>query len=398
MSTNKTVITGVNAISALGTGFEALTAKLGSMPTVAAEKEYEFHSFEHEVSALRVPDYDPVEVLGKKGLRTKDWSTKLLLGTIEQTFKDMLESAEPEAKPGLCIGTAFGSVQSIGNFLSDSIVNGVNAVNPMKFGNTVINAPTGNANIRYGIRSLSSTVASGYNASMDALVYATDHIRCGYLGSILAGGLEEVSYYALAGLLRSGVLSAKGVSRPFAADGDGFVMGEGCAVFLLESAEAAAARGATVLAEIAGTAMTFDRGSAGGFNPEAAGALAAAKLACEDAGISLSDIGFVAAGANGLRYADAMEATVMRELLPNTPVVAYKSRLGECYGAASALVTACALADLTRGTVTGVPAEYGVMDGLDLVTDRRTCNAEYALVNSYSCEGNCGSIVLKKAR
>ncbi|MBD3242467.1 MAG: hypothetical protein GF331_17895 [Chitinivibrionales bacterium] len=398
MTTNKTVITGVNALSALGTGYDALSANLGTAPAVTAQQEYEFHSLDTALPAYRIPDYDPVAVLGKKGLRTKDWPTKLLLGTIEQAFKDILESADPESKPGLCIGTAFGSVQSIGDFLSDSIVNGVNAVNPMKFGNTVINAPTGNANIRFGIRSLSSTVASGYNASMDALVYATDHIRCGYLESILVGGLEEVSYYGLVGLLRSGVLSKAGVSRPFAADGDGLVMGEGCAVCLLESADAATARGATVLAEIAGTAATFDRGSAGGFNPHAAGALAAVKMACEDAGIAPSDIGFVAANANGLRPADAMEATVLRELLPDTPVVAYKSRIGECYGASSALVTACALADMAHGTVTGIPAEYNVMEGLDLVVDRRTIDAEYVLVNSYSCDGNCGSIVLKRPR
>ncbi len=395
MTTNKTVITGVNAISALGTGYDALTDKLSSTPAATSVKEYEFHSFEQDIPALRIPDYDPIAVLGKKKLRTKDWSTKLLMGTIEQTFKDVLESAVPEEKPGLCVGTAFGSVQSIGDFLSDSIVNGVNAVNPMKFGNTVINAPTGNANIRYNVRSLSSTIASGHNASMDALVYTTDHVRCGYLDSVLVGGLEEVSYYGLAGLLRSGVLSTSGLSRPFASDGDGFVMGEGCAIFMLESAEAAAARGATVLAEIVGTAATFDRGGAGGYNPEATGAIAAARMACEDAGITPADIGFVAAGANGLVHADAMEARMLRELLPNTPVVAYKSRIGECYGASTALVTACALADLTTGTITGVPAEYGVMDGLDLVTDRRSREAEYVLVNSYSCDGNCGSIVLK---
>lgn len=397
MTTNNVTITGMNAISALGVGYDQLAASLSAGVQPASYKESEFHSLDKELPAYRIQGYEPKEVLGKKGLRTKDWPTKVLMGTIEQTWKETFEAATGEDAPGLCVGTAFGSVQSIGDFLSDSIEHGVNAVNPMHFGNTVINAPTGNANIRYGIKSLSSTVATGFSASLDALIYATDHIRCGYLNAILTGGIEEVSYYALAGMLRSGVLSASGTMRPFAVDGDGCVVGEGCGMMMLESADAAASRGATVLGEIVGTGSSFDPDTNGGFSAAGEGARAAVRKACAEAGIDTSDIALVAASAAGIKDADAMEAGVIADLCPNAAVAAYKARFGECYGASGVLSAICALTDLRSGSVSGLTPDYDTVGGISLAADGTATTGDYALVQSLSCDGNCSCLIIKKA-
>jgi 3-oxoacyl-(acyl-carrier-protein) synthase len=394
MSTARIVITAANAVSSLGASFARLGENLAAAPVVGSAKAFEFHELDADYPCFRVNGFDPVEALGKKGLRTKDWSTKLLMGCIEPLFKQSMEALPAGERPGLTIGTAFGSVQSIGDFLSDSIVNGVNAVNPMAFGNTVINSPTGNANIRYEMRSLSSTVATGFNASLDALIYSADFIRCGYLPAIVAGGLEEVSYYALVGLKRSGLLSANGTMKPFGVDADGFVAGEGCAVFLLETEESARKRGATVIAEIAGYASLFD--PADGYNPKAEGALAAVRTACDMAGIKPADVSFVAASANGSTAGDAMEAKVVAELFPSTPVAAYKSKLGECYGASASLQVACALADMATGRVSATGGDYAVRGGVNLVTTEKKLDAKYVAVNSFACDGNCGCVVLKK--
>ncbi|MBD3319508.1 MAG: hypothetical protein GF350_00260, partial [Chitinivibrionales bacterium] len=227
MADEKIVISRINALCSLGIGTDNIRQNLSTVPSPASVKSFEYHEFDSEVSCFRVPSFDPVEVLGKKGLRTKDFATKLFLSTAESAFKDIFEAASEEERTGLCIGTAFGSIQSIGDFLSDSIVNGVNNVNPQAFANTVINSPTSNANIRYAIKTMSTTISTGFNASLDALIYTYNYLRRGYHNSIVAGGFEEISYYSLLGLQRSGALPKSGMMRPFAPDADGYLMGEG---------------------------------------------------------------------------------------------------------------------------------------------------------------------------
>ncbi|MBD3391508.1 MAG: hypothetical protein GF418_05625 [Chitinivibrionales bacterium] len=397
MSGPKVLITRASAVSALGVGLDELSANLPGDPGPGSVKAYEFHELDRETPCFPASRLDPVAVLGKKGLRTKDWATKLLLATIELACKDRFDETEGDGKPGICVGTAFGSVQSIGDFLSDSIVNGVNAVNPQAFANTVINSPTGNANIRHQVRTLSTTVATGFNAGLDALLYSYDYLRRGYLPAVVAGGLEELSYYAIMGMQRSGVLSPRGLIQPFGTAADGFVPGEGCAMFLLETEESARARGASPIAEIAGVANAFEPGTFAGAWASGSDAVRyVMREACAGAGIDPADVGFVAASANGTRPADAMEAAAIAEVLGGTPVTAYKARLGECYGASPALSLACALCDLKAGRITGVPAGYETEGGINLVVDSAAgAESGFALINAFSCDGNCTSIVLK---
>jgi 3-oxoacyl-(acyl-carrier-protein) synthase len=395
MNEKKIVITGAGAICSIGAGFESLSAGLSSPPRMGSAQKYEFHELDAPVPCFKADTFDPEQILGKKGLRTKDWSTRLLLSTMEPAFKARFDAGTPESKPGICVGTAFGSVQSIGDFLSDSIVNGVNNVNPQAFANTVINSPTGNANIRYEVRSLSATVATGFNAGADAIVYACDYIRRGHIDAVVAGGLEEISYYALLGMQRSGVLSASGRILPFGIDADGYVAGEGCALFMLETEKSADAAGAAVSAVIAGYASAFDPDTfSGAFGGEAA--RYAMKAACDDAGIGTGDIGFVAASAGGMRSADIMEAQSIADVLGAAPVTAYKARFGECLAASPALSVACALADMKAGRITGVPAGYKPDSVINCVTG--VCekkSSEYAMINAFSCDGYCTSIILK---
>jgi 3-oxoacyl-(acyl-carrier-protein) synthase len=393
----KVLITHACSISCLGAGPDATASSLSAPPKTSTVKDFEFHSLPRERRCFGISDFDPEAILGKKGLRTKDRATKLLLSSIELGCKGLFEQPPEARRPALCIGTAFGSVSSIGDFLSDAIVNGPHNVNPQAFANTVINSPASNANIRYGIKTLSSTISTTFNAGLDALAYAAMFLRRGYEQTVVAGGLEEISYYACAGLERAGVLSSSGTLLPFGKDGGGTVVGEGCAVFCCETEESARSRGAAPIAEIAGIASCFDpaRGPAG-FNPAGEGARHAMKQACADAGIPLSEIGFVAASASGVAAADAMEANALAELLPNVPVVAYKAKTGECIGASPCLSLSCALADMKRNRLSGTGAAYPLCRDINLVTDtRQGFRVGYVLVNSFSCDGFCGSIVLR---
>src|SRR5690554_6699309 len=176
MQSKRIVITDVGTISSLGTGFENLNGALTRTPQKSTVKDYDFHQFENDIECYLIKNYDPVQTLGKKGLRNKDFSTKILLGTIQTGFAEILSNTDEHDKPGISVGTAFGSIQSIGDFLSDSIISGVNSVNPQLFANTVINSPTGNANIRFNSKNLSSTIASGFNAGIDSMIYSYNYL------------------------------------------------------------------------------------------------------------------------------------------------------------------------------------------------------------------------------
>lgn len=389
------VITKAEAICSIGNGLQEISSNLGAADISVSEfKETEFHQFDQPVPCFRVQSLDPVAILGKKGMRTKDWSTKLLLSTIELGFKDLFESLAEENKPGICIGTGFGSVQSIGDFLSESIVSGVNNVNPQAFANTVINAPTSYANVRHEVRALSTTVSTGFNASMDAFIYGADYIRRGYADWMIVGGLEEISYYGLLGMQRSGMLSPTGNGRPFGNEADGIIPGEGCAAFLLETREHAQARGAEIIAEVAGYSSLFDSSSMGA--AQGSGARRVIEQASCDSGLSPTEIGFISASANGTAALDRMEAAVLNDMCRDVPVTSYKQRMGECYGAGAGLNLACAVTDLQNGRISGVSEEYPTVQELSLVSGSVSHSAESVLVNSFSCDGFCGSIILKR--
>jgi 3-oxoacyl-[acyl-carrier-protein] synthase II len=390
------LITEMGAISCLGVGFDKIAGGFQGPPSVSFVKDYEFHQFPQPLPCFPARGFDPETVLGKKGLRNKDNATKLLLGALEIGCKTAMESAEEQSRPGICIGTAFGSIQSIGDFLSDSIVNGVNNVNPQAFANTVINSPAGNANIRFMSKNLSATVATAFNAGIDAVIYACDLIERGYFEGIAAGGLEELSYYSLLGLQRSGALSPSGRIRPFATDADGCVAGEGCAVMLLETEKAATVSGRKAVAAIAGYASGFDpQAAADGRTDGEVGAQVISE-ALKYAGIDRSDIGFIASGANGNPVTDAIESAAICKVFTNTPVTAYKTFIGECYGASGALLIACAVSDLINGQISG-NATYATPGGLPLVKKTFQKSSAFALVTSFSCEGNCSAVILKKS-
>lgn len=400
MNSTKLVITEISSISTLGIGFDAMSGGLTNKPVLSSVKSFEFHEFDSEIPCFRISNFDPVAILGKKGLRTKDLATKILLATMELGFKERFENETEDNKPGIAVGTSFGSIQSIGDFLSDSIVNGVNAVNPMAFANTVINSPTGNANIRFGVKTLSSTVSTGFNSGIDVLIYTCDFIRSGHLPAVVAGGLEEISYYTLMGMDRSGVLSKSGTAKPFAKDADGIIMGEGCAFFLIETEESAKAHGATVIAEIAGYCSAFDPADGkAGFNPDGEVAHYTIDQALKAADIDAAAVDFVASGGNGMPSGDTMESSVITSVFGDKPVTAYKAKTGECYGASASLSLACAISDMKNGRISGTGISYEVQNEINLVSEtKENQESEYAMLTSFSYEGNCAALVIKNTK
>lgn len=400
MSESRTpvLITAVGTVSALGTSLEGVLAALADAPEPVRVQTLGLHSLPNPVPCFRPAGLDPVAVLGRQGLRNLDGVTKLLLCAAELGFKSLMGGCPEGARPGFCVGTAFGGLQSLGDFYSDAILNGVSTANPQAFPNTVVNAAAGCASIRYGAPGLNSTVSTGFNAGLDALVYAFDMVRSQYLDWILAGGLEEITYYALLDGVHTGMLSRAGTARPFAVDSDGIVMGEGCALFLLESVESARRRRAPALAEIAGCANGFDPAAVQDESCDESVLAQVIRAACDQAEIEPSAIDFVASGGSGNRIGDRLEAAgIAAALGPNTPVAAYKRFTGECCGASGALNVLCALADMQQNTLSGIPGTpYPTIGQVRPVFGRVPLRADHVLVTSASCEGHCSAVVLRR--
>lgn len=396
MEEKKVVISEIGTLSVLGTTLESVGNSLLSPPKPVEFQTTDFHSFDKPITCFTLKDFDTVSILGKKGMRNRDNITKIVMCAAELGFKNYMESLPEEERPGFCIGTSLGGLQSIGDFLSDSIVNGVNAVNPQSFANTVINAPTGNLNIRYGARNLSTTISTGFNSSLDAIIYTYDFIRKGYFNAIITGGVEEISYYSLLGFMRSNLLATTCKATPFSEKSDGIVAGEGCTLFLIETIDSALKRGAKIYAEVAGCAS--------GFNPDIKSSNSIFKKvieeACQQAGINQGDVNLVASSGSGNRFSDLLEAEGIVETFgTDIPVTAYKYFSGECYGASGAINMLCTISDMQNNRISGIREEkYSTNKGINLIFGTVPAEITYAVVTSYSCDGNCCAVVLKKIK
>jgi 3-oxoacyl-[acyl-carrier-protein] synthase II len=357
----RVVITGIGILSAIATGcksyWDALRAGTTGFRPVTL-----FDTSPYAVKiAGEITDFDPLPLLGKKGLRDLDRSTRLVNSAAKLAIDDsgMILTDENPRLLGVSIGTTFGSLHSISQFDRSGLIEGPRFVNPSHFPNTVINSPASQISIRFGIKGFNTTVSTGFCAGLDALSYAADFIRLGRAECVLAGGVEELceetlhTFHAL-GLL-SGMSGAEPVSRPFDAERDGLVLAEGAAVLVLEDEAHALKRGADILAVVLGSGNAFDSGADSTFNRASMGLISAIKLALSDAGIGPDAVGYVCACANGTPGLDRMETRVLKEALGDharkIPVSSIKSMAGETFSASGALAVSAALGAMRQGFI-----------------------------------------------
>lgn len=394
MKANNVVITRMAALAPIGVGVQAFVqglqrseSRLGPTTLFGEEPLY----------GGELWDFDPKAILGKKGLRNFDRNTRILLSCLQLDLGDLLAELKGE-EVGLCVGTTFGSFASQVDFTSTYIREGYNALNPMLFPNMVINSPPSQGNIRFGLTSSSTTISNGFTSGLDALVFGADQIRNGYTPALLCGGSEELSFHLHHGYVSNHFISPSNEVRPFGAERDGFLLGEGAALMLLEEGEYARARGATPLATVVAYTNLFDGTYDNEFHPQAEGLCYALEETLRQAGISPEQVGLISANANGSVVGDRIEALALRQVfgdaLEQIPVVAYKGYWGECLGAAGALQVAATVADLSQGRVSLTPnaRPYDSDFALWLPEEPLQQDIEFALV--LSCGPNGSNTVL----
>jgi 3-oxoacyl-[acyl-carrier-protein] synthase II len=265
------------------------------------------------------------------------------------------------------------------------------------------NASGASISMRYGLQGPNETICTACAAGSHAIAYAARLIRWGVVDAVATGGSEAAATLtALAGFGNMTALSTVGISRPFDARRDGFVLGEGAAVLILEEWSNAVARGATILGEILGGASTADAHHITAPAPGGVGAIACMRLALAESGLEPGDVKQVNAHGTSTPINDAAEAAAITAVFGpgNVPVVSTKGVTGHALGAAGALEAAAALLSIEHRLIPPTANTEAISDDMDIdlvIGEARPWEPGPVISNNFGFGGHNGSVVVAPA-
>jgi 3-oxoacyl-[acyl-carrier-protein] synthase II len=300
-------------------------------------------------------DFDPEPAMSAREARRADRFTQFAASAAKAAADEagIPDGADP-ARTGVVIGTGVGGLETLERECRTWIEGGDRAVSPYFVPMMMPNAAAGIVAMMLGIHGPGFSVASACATGSHAIGEAKRMIERGEADVVLAGGAEAaLTGLCMAAFKRMGALSSEGVSRPFDERRDGFVMGEGAAVLVLESAEHAAARGAKAYARIAGYGASNDAFHITQPEENGRGAIAAMRAALADAGASTGDAGYLNAHGTGTPFNDRIETKAIHAVFNGSapPVSSTKSHIGHLLGAAGAVEALACVEAVRRGVL-----------------------------------------------
>ena len=408
MAGSEVVVTGLGATTPLG-GDVASTwaALLAGESGLRDEADGLLAGTALPVTIAAAMAVDPATRLKRVEARRLDRSQQAALVAAAEAWAD---AGSPETDPerlATAIGTGIGGVSTL--LQQDDLLEsgGVRRVSPRTVPMLMPNGSAALVSIEYGARAGSYSPVSACSSGAEAIALGARLIRSGEADVVIAGGTEAaVTPLTIAGFVQAAALSHHEgdpacASRPFAADRSGFVLGEGAAVVVLESAEHAAARGARVHAVLAGAGIASDAYHLTAPAPDGSGQITAIRKALRQAGLGPGDISHVNAHATGTTVGDAAEAQAIGEVFGNDiPVTAPKASLGHLVGAAGAVEALIAILSVEHDVI---PPTRNLTDTsldpdikLDVVTARREAPQRAVLSNSFGFGGQNVSLIFTK--
>jgi 3-oxoacyl-[acyl-carrier-protein] synthase II len=361
--TRRVVITGVGAVTPLGIGSDPLIDRWTAGESGIAD------------GFGRCLDFDPADFLSKKEARRADRFAQMAIvagdEAVKQAFGEDGELPYDPYRVGCVIATGIGGLVSLEREQEKLITKGPKAVSPLAVPLMMGNAAAAAVSMRYGLQGHSYAVSSACAAGNNGIGDAARIIQYGDADAMVTGGAEAcITGVATSAFAAMEATSATGISRPFDARRDGFVMGEGAGVLVLEEKEAAEKRGATILGEVIGYGVTADAHHLTAPQPEGEAAAKAIQFALADASISAVDVDYVNAHGTSTPLNDAAETKAIKAALgeraADIPVSSTKSAIGHLLGAAGA-VEAIATIEALRRREAPPTVGYGQPEeGLDL--------------------------------
>ncbi|MFJ6675491.1 beta-ketoacyl-[acyl-carrier-protein] synthase family protein [Actinosynnema sp. NPDC091369] len=396
-------VTGLGLVTPGGVGVDAgWAAVLAGRSTAAHDPVLAGH----EVTiSCRVPDFDADALLGaRRAVRLDRFSALALVAAREAVAEDDV-TAWDAARVGVVIGTSAGGGETFERQHGVLLADGPTGVSPLVLPMHLPNMVTGQLAMEFGLRGPNLVVSTACASGATAIGVACDLLAARRCDVVLAGGVDALlNPLTMAGFARMGALSRRDdpatASRPFDADRDGFVAGEGAAVLVLRRAEDARADGRRVRARVVGYGASADAHHITNPHPDGRGVIAATRAALADAGAAPGDVGHVNAHGTSTQLNDLVEGRVLAGLLPSGPLVtSTKGVTGHMLGAAGAAEAVFTVLAVERGIVPPT-ANLTTLDprlDLDVATAAVERGIDLALSNSFGFGGQNAVLAIAKA-
>ncbi len=362
--------------------------------------------------AAEVKGFDPEALLGRKQAKRTDRFTQLVLAAADEAIAHAglaFDGSDDNKHIGIIIGTGIGGIGTLLEGYDALYERGPRRVSALMVPMMMPNAGAGEIAIKYGIHGLAMSVASACATGNNAIGEATERIRRGAADVMICGGGESVMHpLTLAALGNMGAVSHRNddperASRPFDADRDGFVLGEGAGVLILESLEHARSRGAHICAELAGYGASCDAFHITAPDEDGVGAARSMQAALADAKLRPEEIDYVNAHGTSTPLNDPVETRAIRRVFgmnaDRLPVNSTKSMVGHLIGAAGAVEAIACVKSLETGVIHPT-INYETPDpecDLDFVPNNaREAHPRTALSNSFGFGGHNATLIFRR--
>lgn len=407
----RVVITGLGAITPIGNSVAEFwkNATAGVSGTGRITK---FDASKHDSQvAAEVKNFDPAAFIDKKEAKRMDRFVQYAIAASEMAMKDsgvVLDNID-KTRAGVIIGSGMGGLQTLETQHEILLTKGPGRVSPFFIPMEIINLAPGQVSIRFGFLGVNSSVVSACASSAHSIGEAFRWIQRGEMDIMLAGGTEAtITPLAIAGFANMKALSTRNdapekASRPFDKDRDGFVMGEGSGILVMESLEHALARQAKIYAEIVGYGATADAYHITSPDLEAKGSSRCMQVALKDANIDPHDVDYINAHGTSTPLNDKLETMAIKKMFNNHSdklvISSTKSMIGHLLGAAGgveAIATVLAIKnDIVHPTINyETPDPECDLDYVPNTAREKTVNV--AISNSFGFGGTNATLAFKK--
>jgi 3-oxoacyl-[acyl-carrier-protein] synthase II len=407
----RVVVTGIGLVCGSGHTKEEVWANLlAGRGAVGQISRFDASAFPVRI-ASEVQGFDPLKFIEKKEVKKMDLFIHYAVAAAQEAMDDsgLRIGAENATRVGTYIGSGIGGFGVIEREHEKYLKGGPGKISPFFIPAAIVNLASGHVSIRFGAKGPNSATCTACSTGAHAVGDSFKIIQRGDADAMLCGGAEAaITPMGVGGFAAMRALSTRNddpahASRPFDADRDGFVIGEGAGILVLEEMGHARRRGAKIYAEVVGYGMTSDAFHITQPSEDADGAVRVMAMALEDAGVAPGRVDYINAHGTSTHYNDKLETMAIKRVFGDAarqiPVSSTKSMMGHLLGAAGG-VEAGIIALTLRDQVIAPTANYEKADpdcDLDYVPNAaRRLEVEYALSNSFGFGGTNAALLMKR--
>ncbi|HTF42412.1 MAG TPA: beta-ketoacyl-ACP synthase II [Terriglobales bacterium] len=406
----RVVVTGIGLVCGVGNRTEEVWKNLlAGKSGVGKITHFDTSQYACQIAA-EVKNFDPLQFVEKKEVKKMGRFIYLALGAADEAMKSSGLQVTPgiAERVGVHIGSGIGGFDVIEREHLNLINGGPRKISPFFIPAAIVNLAAGHVSMRFGAKGPNEATATACTTSAHSLGDSFRIIHHGDADAMIAGGSEAaITPMGVGGFAAMRALSTRNdapekASRPWDIARDGFVMGEGAGIMILEELEFARARGANILAEIVGYGMSGDAYHITQPAPEHEGGFRVMQNALRDAKLKPADIGYVNAHGTSTPIGDALEAHAIRNCFGEyrVPVSSTKSMTGHLLGGAGGLeagITVLALRDQILPPTINLENQEPETSAMDFVPNvARKASFDYALSNSFGFGGTNGALIFKR--